>query len=379
MSIPVKTVVEFKDRPDLELSISSVSSEVDKTSAEPEPGPSVQIDLKSTKNVSSTEENLKDKRRSNDIVHFVSNSQITFEERAATLEKVWTPRPAFKFPGSGKRNLRFQYKWLHRWTWLSYSKEEDGAFCKYCVLFAPHGAGKGYQPLGKFCKEKFSNWKDAVEVFDKPQNTDYHKKCLLQANQLALVSKNRQDPIDQQINSALKEQIEENRRRFRPIVETIILCGRQNIPLRGHRDHGAIDLAAGEPLDNDGNFRSLLRFRALAGDEGLRKHLGTCKNNAMYISPQTQNEIIGLCNDFILDQLVSKVNASKCFTVLADKTTDIAGIEQMSLGARYFDVRESRIREDFLQFVPVKDVSGKGIATSILNSLSDIGIDLQYM
>lgn len=35
-------------------------------------------------------------------------------------------------------------------------------------------------------------------------------------------------------------QIEENRRRIRPIIECIILCGKEELALRGHRDFGDI-------------------------------------------------------------------------------------------------------------------------------------------
>lgn len=66
-------------------------------------------------------------------------------------------------------------------------------------------------------------------------------------------------------------QIKENRDRLRPIVSTIILCGRQNIPLRGHRDDGNTSLNFVENDQNsvvikEGNFRALLRFRIESGD-----------------------------------------------------------------------------------------------------------------
>ena len=52
----------------------------------------------------------------------------------------------------------------------------------------------------------------------------------------------------------------DNRRRITPIIETIILCGRQGIPLRGHRDSGPLTLESEGDI-NDGNFRALLRYR----------------------------------------------------------------------------------------------------------------------
>ncbi|CAN8008681.1 unnamed protein product [Ixodes pacificus] len=44
------------------------------------------------------------------------------------LTSAWTPSPTFSFKPTGKRNLKFQYKWLHRWNWLVYSNAENGAF-----------------------------------------------------------------------------------------------------------------------------------------------------------------------------------------------------------------------------------------------------------
>lgn len=285
----------------------------------------------------------------------------------------------YKFPASGKRNLKFQYSWLSRWKWLSYSQVEDGAFCKFCVLFSVHGGGVGHQPLGKLSKKKFCNWKDAVEEFNRHQNTEYHKTCLLRASQLQNISCiKKHDSVDIQVNVGLKKQIEENRSRMIPIIETVVLCGRQGIALRGHRDSGPINLEE-VPLQNDGNFRSLLRFKAKSGDTELENHLKFSSQNAMYTSPQIQNEIIEACNNIILNTLVKKVNNAKCFTVLADETTDISGIEQLSLCVRYIDESSEKIREDFLQFVPVFDVSGKGLANTILEAMNNVGLNATFL
>ena len=45
--------------------------------------------------------------------------------------------------------------------------------------------------------------------------------------------------------------------------------------------------------------------------------------------------------------------------------------------ARYFN--NGQINEDFLLFVPVTDVTGKGLASTLLTSLDFIGIDYNYM
>jgi len=78
---------------------------------------------------------------------------------------------------------------------------------------------------------------------------------------LASMAKN--TTVSTVLDSGRSQQIEENRQRLRPIVSTVIFCGRQNIPLRGHRDDGTLSTVneneAGSVV-NEGNFRALLQF-----------------------------------------------------------------------------------------------------------------------
>lgn len=46
---------------------------------------------------------------------------------------------------------------------------------------------------------------------------------------------------------------------------------------------------------------------------------------------------------------------------------------------RYFDKETNSLREDFLKFVPVIDVSGKGLANVLIDTLQSIGINLDFL
>ena len=72
--------------------------------------------------------------------------------------------------------------------------------------------------------------------------------------------RNPQLDILNQVSSQRLQQVSENRERLRPIIESIIFLGRQNIPLRGHRDDGALLKESENPFVNEGNFRELLRL-----------------------------------------------------------------------------------------------------------------------
>lgn len=51
-----------------------------------------------------------------DTKKFVNDNNLSNLERLEILEKLWLPEPSFNFPQSGKRNLRFQYKWLTQFS-----------------------------------------------------------------------------------------------------------------------------------------------------------------------------------------------------------------------------------------------------------------------
>jgi len=97
---------------------------------------------------------------------------------------------------------------------------------------------------------------------------------------------NRALRIDQCLSSVIKQRVQSNRKKLLPIIETVVFCGRQNIPLRSHRDD-ARNMYDGNP----GNFQGLLDFRVQAGDVVLKEHFTNSPRNATYRSKTIQNEL----------------------------------------------------------------------------------------
>jgi len=147
----------------------------------------------------------------------------------------------------------------------------------------------------------------------------------------------------------------------------------------GHSDTGILALPDGDPAVKNGNFRALLRFRIDAGDVALKEHLESCMRNATYISQKIQNEIIATCGDIIVEDITNRVTQRGFFSVLADETTDIAGMAQLPLCIQYVDNIEKegyRVREDFIGFAPVKDKTGPGIKAAIIKGHQQAHLDL---
>ena len=99
------------------------------------------------------------------------------------------------------------------------------------------------------------------------------------------------------MNHTISDRVYSNRQKLASIIKTILLCGRQNITPRGHRD-SATDLEA-DTLGNHGNFCALLEFRIDAGDTILQEHLKASHKNATYTSSVIQNQIIDVISNHI--------------------------------------------------------------------------------
>ena len=91
---------------------------------------------------------------------------------------------------------------------------------------------------------------------------------------------NRAKPINLIHDDLLNKKISTNRAKLLSVAKTVLLCGRQNIPLRGHRDD-----SAHYNSHDCGNLQSLLDFRVDSGDTVLEEHFKTAR--AMQLTGQT--------------------------------------------------------------------------------------------
>ena len=96
--------------------------------------------------------------------------------------------------------------------------------------------------------------------------------------------------------------------------------------------------------------------------------------NASYLNRRVQNQIISLMGDAIQKQILSDISQCKYFSILADVTTDVSQTEQLSLSVRF--IKDSKVHEESLCFVPVSSTTGKDLASMILTQLSQLGLNL---
>ena len=288
------------------------------------------------------------------------------------IKNIFKPGKSFLFPKTNKRSFRFE--WLEQFPLLQYSQSLDGAFCLPCVLFGDQFPTKNGK-IKKLFTEPRKYWADAVANFKRHNDANscglHRDTYAIYLSHLKIMSGENQ-PIDVMVDTNLRKQISENRKKLIPIVDTIRLCGRLGLPLRGHRDDSQYHPEVGEySTGGVGNFVELLNFRVRSGDTDLREHLSKCKKNASYISKTAQNDIINCCGELITEQIIEDLKHHRFYSILADEAADCSNKEQMSLVLRFVD-KDYNIREDFVRFIHCKlGLTGKDLSTVLLKCITD--------
>ena len=247
------------------------------------------------------------------------------------------PNPNASYPrtrpyGSGSYR-QFQPSWLKQHPWLHYSQHVDGVFCRACVFFTQHEGTIGGQAAGQFVSVPFKNWVVQSQKMNAHAKRDYHLTAMIRLKEFLTRYKNPTKSIDVAFERETQQRIEHNQKVLESLFRIVLLCGKQGLPLRGHRDDN-IPWFDEEESGNLGNFVELVKFRAET-DDILHTHLENAPKNAQYTSKTIRNEMIDVISTQIRNSILTEVRKTKYFSVIADEVTDVANREQLSISVRY--------------------------------------------
>ncbi|KAF2888181.1 hypothetical protein ILUMI_17992 [Ignelater luminosus] len=119
----------------------------------------------------------------------------------------------------------------------SMNKKESSDLMAKGILLANSG-GKHSVALGSLVTRPLCKYKKALEIFRNHCATDYHKMAVLKNTHFKSSYENPEKAVNVLIETEKLKMIKSKRERLIPIVKTIILNGRENIPSIGHRDDG---------------------------------------------------------------------------------------------------------------------------------------------
>ena len=151
-----------------------------------------------------------------------------------------------------KRN-HFCSSWYVSYPWLNY-QDSDSVLCFHC-----HVAERRHLPVSlnkddAFIKEGYTNWKKAIERFDKHDKCKSHHQCVQLVEKIPRTTKN----VGDLLSTEYDEQKAENREMLKNILSSIHFLGRQGLAI-----HGRFKTSdEGDSGELDSNFVQLLKTRA---------------------------------------------------------------------------------------------------------------------
>lgn len=127
-----------------------------------------------------------------------------------------------------------------------------------------------------------------------------------------------------------------------------------------------------------GLFNKLFEF-AMSRDDKLRGISLSMPQNAKYMSPLIQNEVIDLMARMVQDAVVQECQGSdvKWYSIKCDETRGSCNVENMSIVIRY--VINGKPVEHMLSMIKVAEVDAKSLTRSLLGELQNLRLDQAYI
>ena len=180
--------------------------------------------------------------------------------------------------------------------------------------------------------------------------------------------------VVEHLSRAYADTIERNRSIILSIMDVIIALGQRGIPLKG--SWKATDKDSESEFE-DSKFNFFVEWKSTY-DKLLKEHVTTCSENATFLSPTIQNQLINCVGDEIRSNIVRKAIRSPFISIMADETTDASTKEQISVCVRYLSSLDGKVEvhEDFLGFIEVEKTDAATLADAIIKHLLEWGVDV---
>ena len=273
-------------------------------------------------------------------------------------------------PSASGAYRQFQPSWLKQHPWLHYSRQVDGAFCRACVFFTAESVG-GHQ----FVTKPFKIWNKMSEKCNAHGKLEYHLTSQAKMTEFLARYEDPSQAINSRLSSEAQKRMENNEKVIESLFKVVLLCGKQGLAFRGHRDDHVnwAELEEDSSL-NQGNFIELVHFWAET-DHVLSSRLQNSPANARYMSKTIQNDLIEVIGKCIRKDIIEEVKRSKYYTVIADEVTDASNKEQLSIVLHYVQV--DVVKKVFVGLIYVERITGESLANAILKWLETAASDMR--
>ncbi|XP_036303411.1 zinc finger MYM-type protein 1 isoform X3 [Pipistrellus kuhlii] len=291
----------------------------------------------------------------------VSNQDATLNKKSMKISnRLCYPKYTSKVQKVKSKSQSIKKSWCSNFQKLGTTIKKDLTFCYSCQLFCQKKYSFGGESLAT---QGISNWKKTLKNFTKHEKSIMHLKSLQFWREYQFCDEGVSDNL-----SNHSKEMEGNKKYLKLIIENILFLGKQCLPLRG-KDQSISSV-------NKGHFLELLEIRAKDKGEEIFRLMNSQVD--FYNSTQIQNDIIDIIKTEMLQDIVNEINVSSAFSVICDEVTDSATTEQLSICVRYPEKTSKAIiiKERFLGFIDVEEMSGTSLHKTITTYLQQIGVDI---
>ena len=211
-----------------------------------------------------------------------------------------------------KYHRSFSSKWLSTYPWLIWDDSLQAVLCKSCSLVYKHGVTSTSKAESAFSCTGFRSWKKVPLAYKNHELSGAHKVAIYKANCIL-----KGENVAAKLTQVHSKERQDNTEHLSTIFRTLKYLGRQAIAIRGSDDASS-------------NFEQLLQLQC-ATNNSLQSWL---QRKTSWTSHDIQNKMLEQMAAFIQRDLAAVIQNSTFFGLMADETTDVAGVEQMSVGFR---------------------------------------------
>ena len=252
--------------------------------------------------------------------------------------------------------------------WLEYSVSRDAAFCYPCRFFSTCVRRED----DCFITTGYRNWKNATGMSGRLMKHSKSQRHITASAAWADFKRNQQSQtsISSSLSQVCRKQIQNNRHYINTIIEVLLFCALQEIPLRGHRE--------GENSRNKGNFLELIDIIS-NHDSVVKNKLQVAPRNALYTSHGIQDELLKILSNKVVQTICQRVKESGYYSIIADESRDSSKQEQMSFAVRYVDMTDGSVQEHFLTFIQAESLDASSLSSYIKQLVSTYDFDTNKM
>ena len=125
------------------------------------------------------------------------------------------------------------------------------------------------------------------------------------------------------------------------------------------------------------NFGDLIDLVVTCGDEDLKQFVDKAGKNAHYTSKDAVVDFVEALGTWVDESLLARLQNARYFSLLADESTDITTIKELSVVCRW--VENSLPVEHFIEIIPLKKADAQTIYATLFDCLKVKGVQISKL